>query len=271
MLSMTTDFQSDTGCPRPALEAIARTGFTHVHWCHHWNDDHIYTKDEIDRIEGWLRGYGLAVRDLHASAGNQHCWCSAEEKSRRPGVELVANRIEMASRLGADVIILHAPMPAPWEQAFAEHWRAAMRSLDILRPLAKACSVRIAFENGNYAVLEALLGGFEPELVGLCYDSGHGNLDGGLDWLPAHASRLIAIHLHDNDGRRDLHKIPMTGTVDWPRLAEVVAGSGYRKGITCEATMANQGIADAQEWLAQAKRACEEVQGMVDSSRGRPL
>ena len=46
----------------------------------------------------------------------------------------------------------------------------------------------------------------------------------GLDWLDKLKGRLSSIHLHDNDGRSDQHRIPFTGTVDWPRLAGLIAG-----------------------------------------------
>jgi hypothetical protein len=39
-----------------------------------------------------------------------------------------------------------------------------------------------------------------------------------------------------------------------------------RKRWSCEATMANDGIADPRDWLARAHQACTKVQQMIDSA-----
>lgn len=74
MLSITTDCAADTGDPSPSLRAIAAAGFTHIHWCHHWNTDFLYSTWEIDQIKAWLDECGLQLLDLHGSAGqsDQH-------------------------------------------------------------------------------------------------------------------------------------------------------------------------------------------------------
>ena len=69
MLSMATDYAADTGSPEPALRAIGRAGFSHVHWCHQWCTDFLYSKPEIEQIARWLGDFGLKVIDLHGSDG----------------------------------------------------------------------------------------------------------------------------------------------------------------------------------------------------------
>ena len=76
MLSITTDYVHDTGSPEPYLRAIGEAGFTHVHWCHHWNTDFLYSTHEIDQISQWLDTYGLQVLDIHASHGREKAWAS---------------------------------------------------------------------------------------------------------------------------------------------------------------------------------------------------
>ena len=75
-LSVTTDYFTATGNPGPYLERIARAGFTHIHWCHQWNTDFIYSRFEIAQIKEWLREYGLQLLDLHASHGQEKAWAS---------------------------------------------------------------------------------------------------------------------------------------------------------------------------------------------------
>ena len=65
-LSLTTDYATDTGNPEPYLKRIAEAGFSHVHWCHHWNTDFLYSPYEIAQIAEWLDDFGLRLLDLHA-------------------------------------------------------------------------------------------------------------------------------------------------------------------------------------------------------------
>ncbi len=269
MLSITTDYVTDTGSPELYLRRIAEAGFTHVHWCHHWNTDFLYDECELEQIECWLHRYNLQVTDLHASAGREKAWGSLREYERLAGVELVANRIEMAARLGTDVIIMHLPdLSDPTTREAA--WDQVCKSLDTLRKPAGRHGVRIAIENGPLAEIEKLLSTYEPDYLGLCYDCGHGNLvPDGLDRLECLQDRLISIHLHDNDGSADQHNLPFWpgGTVDWDRLAKTLATSAYAKWVSMESTMKRSGMTDETAWLAQGFAAGTKLAAMIDRHR----
>lgn len=267
-LSMTTDFAADQGCPEEALRTIARHGFTHVHWCHQWDTDFLYADCEIDQILCWLTGLGLGVTDLHASDGREKRWVSPREYERRAGVELVRNRIHMAARLGADVIIMHmgtAPVDA---EGAARYWDQLWRSLDELEPYARDRQVRIAIENGIFAQIRRVFSRYPADYVGLCYDCGHGNISGdGLDETEALGDRLISLHLHDNNGERDLHQPLFMGTVDWERLAGVIARSGYTKWVNLETSIRNSGTDDHDSLMDMAYRAGTRFAGMIEKAR----
>lgn len=267
---MTTDYCGDRGCPEPSLRQIAEHGFSRVHWCHHWNSDFLYGEAEIRQIGRWLRDFKLELNDLHASHGAEKCWVSAREYERRAGVELVHNRLQMTAQLGADVIVLHtnSEPEAPAERE--TFWCSLRRSLDELQPRSRQTGVRIALENGQTGILDRLLADYPADFLGLCYDSGHGNLgDGqGLDWLDRHQDRLLAIHLHDNHGQADEHDIIFSGTVDWPRLAGILAASSYGKCLNHESNVRRNGLAGG-EFLARSYQAGERLQQLVDAARGQ--
>jgi sugar phosphate isomerase/epimerase len=270
MLSITSDYFQSYGDPQPTLERIAAAGFTHIHWCHQWNTDFLYSTPEIDQIERWFADYNLHMLNIHASQGKEKYWCSLLEYQRKAGVELVQNRIQMAAQLGADVVIIHVPSDAEAEvqKKLIEPVR---RSLDELLPFARNHGVRIAVENmetDDFGMLTTLLEAYDENVLGLCYDSGHGNIDGrGLDNLEKVKSRLIALHLHDNDGVSDQHKIPFTGTVDWERLARLIAESPYEKCLNLEVVIQKSGLKDEAEFLRQAHAAGEKLAGMVKGYR----
>ncbi|MFW6158757.1 MAG: sugar phosphate isomerase/epimerase family protein [Planctomycetota bacterium] len=270
MVSMTTDFASAVGCAGPALRLIAEAGFTHVHWCHQWNTDFLYDSAEIAEIARWLDQFGLGLTDLHGSAGVEKSWTSLREYERLAGVELVRNRVGMAAALGADVVIMHpGAEPGDSEEA-RRHREQLLRSLDTLEPFCRSHGVRLALENGDFELIGSLLAQYGPDFLGLCYDSGHGNLPGGRGkCLEAHRRRLISVHLHDNDGLKDRHWIPFRGTVDWAWLAGVIARSSYDKWVSLEATMNDSETEEAEAFLARAYRAARRVARGIDEVRRR--
>jgi sugar phosphate isomerase/epimerase len=72
----------------------------------------------------------------------------------------------------------------------------------------------LAFENmihGNFPLIERLLREYSPDHIGLCYDSGHGNMNpDGLQMLERLKDRLISVHLHDN-GKTSSWRSPESG------------------------------------------------------------
>jgi sugar phosphate isomerase/epimerase len=267
MLSITTDYVKDTGCPAPFLEKIAAAGFSHVHWCHHWNTDFIYSRHEIKQIKKWLGDFGLKLLDLHASAGVEKNWGSLAEYERLSGVELVLNRLEMSAELGGDAIVMH--LPAMEQNSL--HREPLYKSLDALLPAARELKVNIAVENGSFEALESVFNDYPDPCLGLCYDSGHGNMGAGrgLMDLDRLKSRLMVVHLHDNDGVSDLHRPMFTGTVDWNELAGIIAGSAYDKCPSTEANMRRgPGNETEEAFLSECFQACEKFAGMTAAFKG---
>jgi sugar phosphate isomerase/epimerase len=274
-VSITTDVFADTGSPEDSLRMIAEAGFTHVHWCHQWNTDFIYERPEVRQAGAWLKAFGLRLLDLHATDGQEKRWSSAREYEREAGVLLVKNRIDMTADLGGDAIVMHAP----GREGLARDPGALDRlrkSLDECCKHARRRRIRIAMENGHdsWESTRILLAEHGPEVLGICYDCGHGNLADpgnpgvtGLDQLDKVKDRLIAMHLHDNDGQSDLHRVPFTGTVDWPRLGGIIAGSSYRKPISMESNIGHEPDKDQRGFLTRAHAAGVRITEMVGAAR----
>lgn len=260
ILSITSDYFQSVGDPEPYLRRIAEAGFTHIHWCHQWNTDFLYSKYEVEAINRWMKEYGLAVLNIHASRGQEKDWGSPREYARLSGVELVQNRIQMAADLHSDVVILHIPPPPEGDGSPDGKFASQLfRSMDVLTEFGHARGVRIALENmadDGYVLIDALLSRYGADVLGFCYDSGHANMGpDGLGELERHKERLIAVHLHDNDGKNDQHKIPFTGTIDWMRLMQIISASPYDAGINLEVVIKESGFGDEMEFLKQTLEA----------------
>ena len=247
-IAVATDFAGSTGDPDLSLRALAEAGFASLHWCHHWCDDFHYGKHELAYIKSLLKQYHLRLLDIHGSQGVEKCWNSTVEYRRREGVDLVANRIRMLRELdGTGTVMMHVPhfgidTPEADRPGISQSFDALCRSIDELMPLLDSTDTLIAVENmwrDSWETIEALLARYPANRIGICYDAGHANANCNkrLETLAKNKGRLEALHLHDNNGEGDQHQPPFYGTVDWPRLADILATSSYSREISFELSM----------------------------------
>jgi len=119
---------------------------------------------------------------------------------------------------------------------------------------AEQKNVNIALENlRKIEYLAYALENINSARLGFCYDSGHHHCRSPHDdLLPKYGSRLMALHLHDNDGSDDQHLLPFDGTIDWSIVMKQIAATRYKGAISLE--VSNSGYEDlsAENFLHKA-------------------
>ena len=73
-LAIATDFAGESTRLEDiedVLKKISEAGFTHVHWCHEWEGDYIYSAYEMQQIKEWMDKYHLKAKALHATKGSR--------------------------------------------------------------------------------------------------------------------------------------------------------------------------------------------------------
>lgn len=145
-------------------------------------------------------------------------------------------------------------------------WEKTEEFLRFLAPMAKELGITLCIENlynslGNHMVegpccdarktaerIDRLNKEFGAEVLGFCLDVGHANLV-GLDMcelIHIMGSRLKVLHIHDNDGVKDLHQIPYTFTrtrdnkpsTDWEGFIRGLREIDYNGVLNFEASPA---------------------------------
>ena len=207
---------------RAMLGRIAEAGFTHIHWCHEWEGDYVYSVYEMRQIREWMDELGLKAKALHATKGSSRDvnvreghyrkdYTSNWEYNRKAGVEQIKNRVDMAAILGAGEIVLHLYVPhltiRSQPEAKEDFYECVCRSLDELMPYCMEKKVKICLEN--------------------LFDMP------GEDMLEVW-DRLYAVHIHDNNGDADSHRIPGEGNIDWNCVMDMLAGSAYEGPLLLE-------------------------------------
>ncbi len=187
--------------------------------------------------------YGLPVENVHLTgAGMTDVW-SDGINGDAVADRLCAELARMAA-LGVKTGVAHVTWghDAPrgrFDLGLARYLRCAQT--------AETYGVYLALENSVYPeYVHFLLDNIDSAHVGFCYDSGHENAFApGEDFLARHGHKLLAMHLHDNDGREDLHAIPGFGTVDWTKKkAQLAETALYRRMITLECGFPHENVYD---------------------------
>lgn len=196
---------------------------------------------------------GLSFEAMHAWFGDDLDLSCTDQSLRRVAIDTFEHEGAMARQLGAGIVIVHpsscaqtpqgtAPVGRPvCHPMDASRWEALAKSCAALARIAEELDVTFAIENlppwfpagGNVLSLAELIDGLGSERLRLCFDTGHAHVEACMhgpgehgtvvDLLSSCLSRdLVAyLHVHDNDGRADSHRLPYAGTIDWPRMGTV--------------------------------------------------
>lgn len=180
---------------------------------------------------------GRILNRLGLSAPACHCqdWgnCNLNEPDPDLHAAMVQTHLglmENVSQLGAKTFVLHlghrlseGPPQASWD--------AVRRAVDALADRAQSLGMLLALENGlpGYQAtnedLVSFVAEYDHSAVGICYDSGHAHITGDAAGVLRKLSPyVVTAHLHDNDGTADQHRLPGQGTINWPPMAQALAG-----------------------------------------------
>lgn len=162
------------------------------------------------------------------------------EGVRRGAVRELARCLRVFAALGAKLMNLHPAPPSPMQTRDA-CIQANLRSIRELLPLARELGVELMIENlpehfNTVTQLSPLLDA-EPELS-FHLDVGHACLhkprSTASALIQAFGDRIRHVHLHDNNGRADLHQPLGSGKVQAQRWVRELKASGYDGTITLE-------------------------------------
>ncbi len=155
----------------------------------------------------------------------------------RSDVAQVAQALRAAATFGARTATVHTRGHGKGMEWDDGNFAAFRRALDQLAPVAAQCNMTLAVENlppGRFTAepedLLRLLDGYPPDLVGVCFDTGHAHNTGKLIHIAgALAPRAFVMHIHDNHAEgKDEHAVPGRGTIPWDELVDALQSSGFR-------------------------------------------
>ncbi len=134
---------------------------------------------------------------------------------------------------------------------------------------AEKYGINVAFENSVFSEhVHYLFTHIDSRYMGLCFDSGHEHaFTPNEDYVASYGSRLMAMHLHDNDGKSDQHRIPFFGNIDWEKKVRELNNCPYFSDhLTLECTIdeypsLSEGFEKA---LSSARHLCELADSVTE-------
>jgi sugar phosphate isomerase/epimerase len=196
------------------------------------------------QLAEWLADLRLTFHSMHAPIvdairGGQwvgsYSIASGDETRRKAAVAEIAATLKVAATAPFQYLVVHLGIPAGQNAAANDNQPgAAKRSVEEIVALASEVNVRVALEVMPNALssASALCNLIEDELdgldAGICLDYGHANLMGDLsDAIETVGGHLCTTHVHDNDGRKDDHRVPFAGRIDWDLAIMETQKIGY--------------------------------------------
>ena len=232
----------------------------------------LWWSDRFGRGEGYRQDAryaldaGLVVENLHAPVHQQH---DLSRDTLQGGEVYVQYRqcVEDCAANKVPTVVAHLPADEhPLQPLGLERLRS-------LVALAEDRSVQLAFENlRNLRNLALVLETFPSRYVGFCYDScHHHNYAAGQDLLAQYGGRLMAVHLHDNGGAHNQHRLPLDGDIDWAEGMGRLAQTGYQGATSLEPMNWDYRQLTIRQFLSLAQERAQALDAMRGAAKAQQL
>ncbi len=205
----------------------------------------------VSKLREEIESYGLQVFQVHGPW--RYPPMDAEEDVRAENFRKIKRAIYATMLLGAEYLVVHPLMPYGIDREPDPRftWDINVEFWSRVAEAAGEYGVVICLENLPYAhfsvaspaqVLNVVKAVNSPNLK-VCLDTGHSSAIG---FSPAEAvvelgkEYLAVLHVHDNNGRQDEHKMPYTGATDWDAFSDALQRIGYEGSLSLETKPMNK-------------------------------
>ncbi|MBR4004143.1 MAG: sugar phosphate isomerase/epimerase [Clostridia bacterium] len=214
------------------LKAIKKAGFdgVFIQWYHqNWQ------LNELEQFK-LCKELGLEVEFAHLGYDDlKYMWL--EDKKGDELTEQYLKDLEFCKENNINSVVMHfttkEDVKHPNEVGLERFKKIVLKAQEL--------GIKVSLENKR--VIEPLKQALEfinTKNLGICFDSGHlhcHNKD-QFDW-DYFKNKIFTIHLHDNDGSSDQHKLPFDGSINWEQTLKNLHNAGYKGPITLETIYKN--------------------------------
>jgi sugar phosphate isomerase/epimerase len=235
---ISTQFYRKSRVTLDLLESLRRGGYQRIElFCNRPHLDY-HDRNLLRSIGRWFEENQLPAPSFHlpfleGEADNRR-WITPldpERRQREIAIDEIKRCLELADRVRPAYVVMHLGNPGESFNPLAfEH---AYTAIQQIRNFA---GVNVMLENipneiSTIERIQEFRSVAQLPDIGICYDTGHGHLQGRTGSLEF----VTSTHIHDNNGDRDDHLWPFEGSIDWPALVEQLVLAKYSGSFVFEA------------------------------------
>ena len=210
-------------------------------------------------LRKYAKGLGLTFSQVHTPLA--HARREEETEYNEVMYRMQCNSIACCATLGAEYAVIHVQQPPLdyYTEAYQQNGEALNRKFfTSLMPLLRKHNIKVAIENlfgittlpsddYDYSLtsrtqeMVRMIDSFN-EMAGeerfvACVDTGHALVMGQdpAEMIRTLGSRVRVLHVHDNDGKRDLHLAPYLGKINWDSVLAALKEINYQGSFSFEA------------------------------------
>ncbi len=220
--------------------------------------DSIYDKSDEEIFEYFRpykeasEKYGVAISQAHAPFPS---WVKDQPVTNEYMIRVFEKCLMVCAYLNCPYLIVHPFFPGYNDTLTSEEeWKINIEGYSALIPAIKKYGVTVCLENMFTAYRRKMYSAIcqNPDEVvryidtlndmagekcfAYCLDTGHALLVGHemRTLINKLGHRIECLHIHDNDGRDDLHVPPYMGILDWDRFIAGMRDIGYKGVLSFE-------------------------------------
>lgn len=240
--------------PQKAFKLFKAVGFEgcdfdHLSQNYYFRNGADAFRKETREVAQAARKEGLEIYQCHGPWQHPTNDYTAAQRDER--FEKMSLCLEVCQENEIPVMVIHPLMPFSdaHDGDYEEFKKINYEFFSRLTEKAIACGVKIAFENMPFNRLTmsspqetlAFVKMINSDHFGFCLDTGHAHCL-HFDVVQAvkdAGDKLIALHIHDNDGAtaNDAHLIPYRGTIDWEAFKAALKESPSTCAVSLETSV----------------------------------
>ena len=211
--------------------------------------------DSIDQLKKRIDHDHIVVSAIHMPMNGVDI-SHTEEYDRVRSIREVQKSVIVAHRFGAGLVVVHPGGKCSTISERESRFTQCIKSLTEILDFCCQWDVKLAVENtipgrlgDRWEEIQQIIEVLSSENVGICLDTGHyllnqrkaGHEEFNFDikfinWQ----KKLFHIHIHDNDGEKDLHLLPGEGDFPWSLFISFLQEIHYHHMLILELKDQNQ-------------------------------
>ncbi len=232
---------------REAVQRIASAGYDGIDiWSgrpHAYRQD--FTSDELTNLRVFIQEQGLTVSSfMPAFYRYPYDLSSTNDVVRQDSVAYMKECIDHAVTLASPIVLI-VPKRRIHGHSIEDAWERLTESIDEVCRYAQQYELMMGIEPANVYVTDMvnsaedalrLVEALGHDNLGVVIDTGHVHLshETAQDAVEKLGTRLLQVHVNDNDGQQQQNLVPGEGTFDFTGLIDVLRQVGFEGFLSAE-------------------------------------